>query len=304
MPDPLADLNIPCETDVPLGPHTWYGIGGSAAVLAHPSSVQQLAALIARCRENDLPIRVLGSGANLLVADGTLDGVVVKLDDPAFRQMKIDDRRVTAGAGYDLAKLVLETAREGLAGLEVLAGIPATVGGAVRMNAGGLYGEIGSRVARVMVCDTTGQIYYRDRDDLTFSYRTSNISAPFILEVEFELDKDDPAALMRRVKEIFLYKKNTQPLRDNSAGCTFKNPRPPEDDPEAEPPPPAGKLIEDAGLKGKRIGGAEVSEHHANFIIAHEDCKASDIVALVEEVEKTVQESCGIHLQRELVIWQ
>lgn len=303
MSDPIADLNIPYETDVPLGPLTWYGIGGSASILAHPSTVQQLSALIAHCHETNTPIRVLGSGANLLVADVKLEGIVVKLDHEAFRQLRIEGTRVSVGAGYDLFKLVLETARAGLAGLEALAGVPATVGGAVRMNAGGQYGEIGPHVARIMVCDKSGQIYYRDRDDLVFGYRHANISAPFILDVEFELQKDDPAQLMNEVKKIFMLKKNAQPLGESSAGCTFKNPGSPADDPEAAAPPPAGQLIDEAGLKGLTVGGAEVSHRHANFIVAHEGCTATDILQLISDVQAAVLERTGIELQREVVVW-
>ena len=202
------DLNIKCEHDVPLGPLTWYGVGGPAKLLAHPASVQQLTALVARCHETGVEPYVLGSGANLLVPDEGVDGVVVKLDAPFFRQLKTEKNRVIVGAGYDLARLVLETAKAGLSGLECLAGIPASVGGAVRMNAGGVFGDIGQAVARVMVCDARGQVYYRDRDDLVFGYRKTNIVARYILEVEFELSPADPDELMKRVKSIFMYKKN------------------------------------------------------------------------------------------------
>ena len=229
--DLITDLHIRTETDVPLGPRTWYGVGGVAALLAHPSSIAQLSSLVSRCREKEQPMYILGSGANLLVREGTLPGVVIALDDPGFAAMNVEDRTVTVGAGYDLMRLVRETAKMGLRGLEVVAGIPATIGGAVRMNAGGAFGEIGSCVSRVQVMSATGQVYYRDRDDLVFSYRHSNIDAPFITEVQFELEPGDPEELLNRVKEIFLYKKNSQPMGDASAGCVFKNPQPTEEHP-------------------------------------------------------------------------
>lgn len=305
----LADLNIRHDCGVPLGPLTWYGVGGPARLLAYPSSVQQLSALAARCHEVELPVYVLGSGANLLVADQGVRGIVVQLDDPCFKQVKTDGGTLTVGAGVDLAKLVLQSAKSGLKGLECLAGIPASVGGAVRMNAGGLFGEIGQSIRRVMVCDAGGQVYYRDRDDLVFGYRKTNITARYILEVEFELSQDNPESLMRQVKEIFLFKRNSQPLADRSAGCAFKNPEhvPPATVPadmmDANGRVSAGRLIDRAGLKGLRIGGAEVSSRHANFVVTHAGCTASDILAVLERVQETVLERFGILLDREVVVW-
>jgi UDP-N-acetylmuramate dehydrogenase len=295
----FADLNIRYESNAPLGPRTWYGVGGAAKVLAHPSSVQQLSVLASRCYEAAVPVYVLGSGANLLVGDEGVDSIVISLDDPHFRQIKISGTRAIAGGGADLSKLVLQTAKAGLAGLECLAGIPASVGGAVRMNAGGAYGDIGQCVDRVQVMDLTGQVYYRDRDDLVLSYRKTNIVARYILEVEFALTEDDPDELVKRVKEIFLYKKNTQPLSQSSAGCAFKNPWSEDQQQRLS----AGKLIDEAGLKGYRVGLAEVSSHHANFVVAHPGAKAADVLAVLEHIEQTVRDKFGITLEREVVVW-
>jgi len=301
----FEDLNIRHERDVALGPLTWYGIGGRAAWLAHPSGTHQLSALAARCYEAGIPVYVLGHGANVLVADNGVNGVVVQLDDPCFKQLKMNAHGASVGAGFDLAKLVLETAKAGLGGIECLAGIPASLGGAVRMNAGGTFGEIGSAVRRVMVCDATGQIYYRDRDDLIFGYRKTNIVARYILNVELELTPSDPDQLMRQVKEIFIFKKTSQPLAKHSAGCVFKNPQPHtnSDTGERSEPMAAGELIDRAGLKGFRIGGAEVSPHHANFIITHKGCAASDVLAVIEHVQESISKRFGVHLEREIVVW-
>lgn len=309
----LEELGIRHETDVPIGKEmTWYGVGGSASVLAHPAGTAQLSALVARCHEQSIPVFVLGSGANLLVKDQGVPGVVIRLDDPSFSQIKIEGTKLTAGPGVDLFKLVLECAKAGLAGLAHVAGIPASVGGAVRMNAGGAFGDIGSTVHKVHVMADNGQVYCRDRDDLVFGYRTTNIVAPYILDVEFDLDEADPQDVARRVKEIFLYKKNTQPMAENSAGCAFKNPTiiKPGYEPESDdgPPPPtqrvsAGKLIDEAGLKGHRVGGAEVSQRHANFIFTHPDCTAADVTALMEHIQQTVLDHSGVSLKREVVIW-
>ncbi len=297
----LEDLQIPHELNVPLAPHTWYGVGGHAAVLAHPASVEQLAALVARARENNLSLYVLGSGANLLVRDEGVPGIVVKLDAPCFRQVSIQGNRAIAGGGYDLARLVLQTAKAGLKGLECLAGVPATVGGAVRMNAGvgGFWRHPGRSVIRVRVMDAGGGISDLGREMLVFSYRKSSIAAPFILEAEFELGSGEPEALVNEYKRIMALKSESQPLADHSAGCAFKNPPPSPDG----KPRSAGKLIDDAGLKGFRIGKAEVSPQHANFTIAHPGCTATDILAVIEHVQRVVLEKSGVTLEREVVVW-
>lgn len=295
----LEDLHVRHEINAPLAPHTWYGVGGPAKILAHPSSVQQLSALAARAKERNYPVYVLGSGANLLVADEGVNGVVVKLDDPAFKQVTYEKNIVTAGAGADLPKLMLDTARHGLGGLECLAGIPASVGGATRMNAGGIFGDIGKSVHRVQVMDASGHVYYRDRDDLVFSYRKTNIVAKFILEVEFSLTPEDPDSLASQIKEVFLYKKTSQPLAEHSAGCAFKNP-PPGPDGEKRS---AGRFIDQAGLKGFRVGGAEISTHHANFVVAHPGAKSTDILTVIEHAQKVVHEKFGVLLEREVVVW-
>lgn len=292
-----AALEIPHEVDAPLGTRTWYGIGGHAQVLAQPHSPEQLSGLMRRCHEADVPVRVLGSGANLLVA-GDVPGVVLELTASAFRELRIEGTHITVGAGYDLFKLVMETARRGLGGLEVLAGIPARVGGAVRMNAGGAFGEIGTHVQRVRVMGEAGEAFDMLRDDLALGYRRTNITAPVILEVEFALCEGEREALMRRVKEIFLQKKNRQPMGAKSAGCAFKNP-PAEDSQGLS----AGALIDRAGLKGYSRGKARVSDVHANFIVAEAGAEPTDVLAVFEHVQECVAEQFGVELEREVVVW-
>ncbi len=299
VPSDLLDgLDIKHARDAPLGALTWYRCGGPAAVLASPADVGQLGELVRRCRQARVPVYVLGAGANLLVRDAGVDAVVVRLDAPAFKRITIEGNTLTAGAGVDLFKLVPASARAGLDGLVNVAGIPASVGGAVRMNAGGAYGDIGSAVGRVTVMSDHGEVYDRTRDDLEFHYRGTNIAAPFILEARFELTPDDAEALMKRYKEIYLYKKNSQPMGDKSAGCCFRNP-PPEDSELT-----AGRLIDRAGLKGFAVGGARVSEVHANFVVAEPGrTTAADILAVIEHIEATVGEKFGVTLRREVVVW-
>lgn len=299
----LKELGVPHETRVPLAPLTWYGVGGPAEVLARPSSTAQLSQLASAARQEGIPVHVLGDGANVLIADEGVPGIVVKLDQPAFTGLSISGNRVTAGAGVYLPTLVVATAREGLAGLDSLAGIPATVGGAVRMNAGGVYGSIGTSVARLQVMDAAGQVYYRDRDDLVFGYRTTNIVARYILEAVFELQPEDADELRSRVKKVFFSKKNSQPLHRGSAGCAFRNLETLPEDVDPTTPLSAGRLIDLAGLKGYSVGHAVVSTRHANFIVAEPGCAASDILGLMEHIEQTVEQRFGVRLQKEVEIW-
>ena len=190
--------------------------------------------------------------------------------------------------------------RHGLSGLQCMAGIPGTIGGCVRGNAGGKYGDIGGSVSRVTVMNVDGEFFDLTRDDLLFTYRKSSIAATFVIEAKFDLDEDSPEDLVRRFKEIWIFKKNSQPLNTKNAGCTFKNPQ----YPIGTNGPSAGALIDQAGLKGFRIGFAEVSTKHANFIVAHPGCTATDIMRLIDHVRDTVLKVHGVLLEQEVVIWK
>jgi UDP-N-acetylmuramate dehydrogenase len=279
--------------NAPLAPLTWYRIGGPAKFLIRPRSVEELQQAAKRCIENSIPIYVLGLGANLLVGDRGVNGAVFRLDDEAFRKVDIEGVNVRVGAGFDMQKLVLRSVRSGLAGIECLAGIPGTIGGGVRMNAGGKFGDIGAVVSKITVMDQNGEIFERTKDDLVFEYRNTNISAKFILDATLELDEDDPDNILRRTREIWMFKRNTQPLNTKNCGCIFKNPR----------GLSAGAIIDQAGLKGAKVGGAEVSDKHANFLIAHPGCKADDVLELMRVIREKVWEKNQIHLESEVQIW-
>ena len=290
---PFAGLEEVVQENVPLAPFTWYKIGGPARYFIRPRSIEELQLASQRCAEENIPVFVLGLGANLLVSDAGVNGAVFRLDEETFRRLKFEKTTLEVGAGVDMQKLVLLACRNGYSGLECLAGIPGTVGGGIRMNAGGKFGDIGAVVTRVGVMDATGTVFDRLKDDLVFDYRWTNISAKFILNATFELDQDDPERIMRRVKEIWMYKRNSQPLNTKNAGCIFKNPR----------GLSAGALIDQAGLKGMRVGGAEVSEKHANFVIAHSGATADDVLKLVNIIREKVFEKEGIRLESEVQIW-
>ncbi len=193
---------------------------------------------------------------------------MIHLESPAFSDVTIDGGRVIAGAAVPLTALISQTARAGLAGLEVLTGIPGTVGGALRGNSGGRQGAIGSFVQRVTVVGEAGEPMVREREDLRFDYRSSDLDEPMIASAEFALEDEDPEAVVRRMRRIWIIKKENQPYGHQSSGCIFKNPT---------PEVSAGTLIERAGLKGSRVGGVEVSERHANFIVADPGSKSSDV---------------------------
>lgn len=272
---------------------TWYGLGGPARYLLRPTTEDQLTEIVHRCRENGVPMYVLGMGANLLVGEAGVNGAVIKLDGEHFSQIAIDGDRVVVGAAADLRRVIIRTVREGLAGLHCLAGIPGTTGGAIRMNAGGAWGDIGSLIQRVHVMDANGRVFCRERDELVFEYRRTSLADPLILGAEFQLTVSDPKHVLQQVREIWTYKKNTQPLRVRSAGCVFKNPR----------QMSAGALIDQAGLKGLSCGGAMVSTRHANFIVARQGTKPSDVLKLIAIVREKVFEKFGVHLELEIQVW-
>ena len=281
------------KENAPLKDLTWYGLGGAVEYLVRPASVEQLAEVVRRCAAEHVPMRVLGLGSNLLVSDEGVKGVVLKLDAEAFTQTVFEGTTLKAGAGANLNKLVLDSVRKGLCGLESLTGIPGSIGGAVRMNAGGNFGDIGSCTQSVRVMDLNGVIFEKAKPELVFDYRWVKITAPIILEATLELTQSDPDQMLKTVKEVWIYKKNTQPLNTHNAGCIFKNPR----------GMSAGAMIDRAGLKGAQVGGAFVSEKHANFITTESGCKAVDVKQLIELVQKKVKEKFDVDLELEIEIW-
>jgi len=291
--NPFQGLEAIVTENVPLAPRTWYKIGGPARWFLQPRNPEELSEAVLRCAENNVSIYVLGLGANLLVGDAGVNAAVFRLDAEHWRRVKFDNTTVEVGAGADMQKLILRAVRQGLAGIECLAGIPGTMGGGVRMNAGGKFGDIGAVVTTVSVMDAEGTVFERTKDDLVFDYRSTNIFAPFILGATLELEEEDPERIMQKTKEIWMFKRNSQPLNTKSCGCIFKNPR----------GLSAGALIDQAGLKGMRVGGAEVSAKHANFIIAHPGCLADDVLKLVKIIREKVYEKNQLVLESEVRIW-
>ncbi len=282
------------EKNHPLAKETWYGLGGAADYFIKPQTTEQLKQVARRCNENNVPIYVLGYGSNLLVCDEGVRGAVIQLKSDGFSQMKFEKGRVTAGAGVELSRLLLTCAKRGLSGLEPLTGIPGSVGGAVRMNSGGNFGDIGTAVETVMLMDKDGEVFEKSKPELQFDYRRTNITTKFILEARMNLAPGDPDHITRTIKENWVYKKNNQPLNTINSGCIFKNPR----------GLSAGALIDRTGLKGLQIGGAVVSEKHANFIIARKGCTSRDVMRLIELITEKVKKQFNVELELEIEIWK
>jgi UDP-N-acetylmuramate dehydrogenase len=282
------------EEDYPLSEHTWYGLGGPAKYFIRPSTTEELAQVMNICSENNIEVKVLGFGSNLLVSDNGVNAAVIKLDGKQFNQTEFNETVITAWAGADLSKLVLTCVEKGLAGIETLTGIPGSIGGAIRMNAGGRFGDIGSVTESVTLMDAKGGIFQKSKPELIFDYRSTNIKAPVILSAKLQLYSSDPEQIMRTLQESWIFKKNTQPLNTRNSGCVFKNP----------PNNSAGALIDRAGLKGLQIGQAVISDKHANFIVAQKGCTSRDITRLIDAVKQRIKEQFDIELETELEIWE
>jgi UDP-N-acetylmuramate dehydrogenase len=292
--DPFDDFGDIVSKNEPLAPLAWFRLGGPAAYFARPHRIDELAALLKRSRAAGIPAKILGGGSNILVRDEGIDALVIHLESPSFSDLVVRENVVEAGAAVPLTALISQAARAGLAGLEILTGIPGTVGGALRGNAGGRQGAIGQFVRRAMVLDLANEVQVRERDDLNFADRSSNLDEPVILSAEFELAPDDPETLVRRMRRIWIVKKENQPYGYQFSGSIFKNPA---------PDLSAGTLIDQAGLKGTRFGEAEVSDRHANFIVAHPGAKTSDVLELIDRVRQRVWQQFGYELDLQIQIW-
>jgi len=297
---PTTQLAIERDVLIP----TWFHIGGRAAQLAKPESSSELIA----CLDLDDEFSVLGEGANLLVDDAGVSNLVVSLQTDGFRSIEIDTVTgvVRAGAGAALPSLISRCVRCGLGGLEVLAGIPATAGGAAIMNAGGAFGSMSDVVLAIKAIDRAGREHLYERSQIDFDYRQSHLNHLIITEVIFGLTKADTNEVKESLSKCMDYKAKSQPLGEKSAGCVFKNPVIGESIDgigDADERAGAGMLIDRAGCKGMSVGGATVSDLHANFITTAPDAKAREVIELIEKVQNRVLDVFGVSLDRELVIW-
>jgi UDP-N-acetylmuramate dehydrogenase len=276
-----------------LKKHTSFRIGGPADYLCVPKSIEELREALLFAKERRLPVSVFGAGTNVLVLDRGFRGLVIKLSG-GLNWIKVEGRKVQAGAGVPLQKLIKSLAQKGLGGLEFLAGIPGSLGGAIAMNAGAWGKDIGKYVDEVKVLDHKGHQRILNKKKLGLGYRKSRIQGnPWIVtEATLKLRRKRKRAVVKKIKEYLLKRKATQPLGIPNCGSIFRNPK----------GDFAGRLIEEAGCKGMRMGDAQVSAKHANFILNLGEAKAKDVVKLITTVQKRVKDRFKILLEPEIKI--
>jgi UDP-N-acetylmuramate dehydrogenase len=290
----LKDFAHIVRPDEPLAMYNWFQLGGNAQWFAEPGDVDELAALIRAAGEEKLPLRIIGRGSNILIRDEGVSGLVIALSSPSFRNIEIDGKRITAGGGARLGRVVTSAVHAGLAGIEELVAVPGTIGGALYGNAGTHGSDIGQWTVGVTVMNDNGKISHRTKEEMAFGYRQSSLKDDLvILEATLELTEEDPQELSRRMQKQWIIRKAKQPMGHQCAGCVFKNPSGMH----------AGELIDRAGLKGTRIGGAVISSRHANFIIAEPECTAADVLRLIEFVREQIEDRMEVELELEIEVW-
>ncbi|KYH35394.1 UDP-N-acetylenolpyruvoylglucosamine reductase [Clostridium tepidiprofundi DSM 19306] len=280
------------ENDVPMKNHTTFKVGGNSDIMVTPETYEQVRDIIKLCKNSSISYFVMGKGSNILVKDGGIRGVVIKLTK--LDKIQIDNDIVTAQAGASLISLSLKTAKKSLTGLEFASGIPGSVGGAVAMNAGAYGGDISKIIVSAVVIDDNLNIVKINRNELELSYRDSVVlkKGYVVLEAVFKLEKGNIDEINSTISDLTRRRKEKQPLEYASAGSTFKRPE----------GYYAGKLIQDSGLKGYSIGDAEVSEKHSGFIINKGNASAADLLSLISYVQKSVYKKFNVKLETEVKI--
>jgi len=288
--DKLPTVRGKLLRDEPLGPYTWFRVGGNADVLFIPADAEDLADFL---KELDLavPVQVLGVGSNVIVRDGGVEGVVVRLAGRPFGGVTVEGETVTAGAGALDAMVARAAAKAGVAGLEFYAGIPGAIGGPMTMNAGCYGAETKDVLVSAWGLNRAGERVDYQLADFGYTYRHSEAPADIIwIEATYRGRPDDPAAVQARMTAITERRETTQPIREKTGGSTFKNPE----------GRSSWKLVDDAGWRGKPFGGAKFSELHSNFMINFADATAADIEGLGEAVRADVKDKFGVDLQWEI----
>jgi UDP-N-acetylmuramate dehydrogenase len=276
-----------------LAPFTIFKVGGPAELFAQPANIKDLAALVKAASEKGVPFRILGIGGNVLIRDEGVKGLVLRLSAPVFSEVKAQSNRLRAGCGSTIGSLISAAARNNLTGLEHLVGMPGTVGGALRHNAGGRGGDIGQYVRAVDVMDHHGAVITRERDELRFAQGSSNLDDPVLLTAEFELESEKPDVIVKRVHKAWIQRKASHPFSYQAAGRIFRNP----------PGLSAAQMIEQVGLVGTKVGGAQVNERDANFFVVEPHSSARDVIRLIEMVKAKIHDKFKIDLELEISIW-
>ena len=279
-----------CLMNESLKKHTTYGIGGPADLMIFPKSKQDLIKVIEIINENKIQLTILGSGSNVLVSDNGIRGAVISLKN-SLKQIEVDENILYAECGTMLGKIVKHAVKNNLIGLENLNGVPGTLGGALIMNAGAWGGEISENLIHVEVINSKSEIQKIQKKDLNFSYRQSSFNKDdILLSAKFNLKKADKDIIKENFIEAQSGRKKSQPLNKRSAGSLFKNPK----------NNSAGKLLDEAGLKGFSIGDAKISEKHANFFINDGDASSRDMLMLIKKAHKEVKDKFNVNLSLEV----
>ncbi len=288
----LSELNIEFKENVPMSEHTSFKIGGNADVLVSVINTDELKTVITLSRHLGVPYMIIGNGSNLLVSDTGIRGVVIRLEGD-FKEIKVDGNRITAGAGASLTKLCLDAQRNSLTGLEFGYGIPGSVGGAAYMNAGAYDGEMKDVVRYCTHLDPDLNIGTYTSEELELSYRHSRYmnGEYIILSVTCELRSGNSDDIKAKMDELMQKRVDKQPLDKPSAGSVFKRPE----------GAFAAALIEECGLKGRSVGGAQVSTKHSGFIVNTGGATCKDVLDLVDIIKNEVKEKTGFELQREII---
>ncbi|MFA5093595.1 MAG: UDP-N-acetylmuramate dehydrogenase [Candidatus Omnitrophota bacterium] len=290
------ELKGKVKTEELLNKHTTFGIGGRCRYFIEPRDVNDLKLLLKLLKKHKIPFLIIGAGSNILAGDKKIQKAIIHLNSPYFKRIFFKKDSVEIGSGYLLSQFIAQAAKKSFSGYEFLVGIPGTVGGALVMNAG--RGEdkpaISDLVEKVSIMDYNSNIKVLRKKDLKFRYRGSNLADFIILSAQLKLIKSDKHTVQNRIKEYINYRKAAQGDWSKSAGCVFKNP----------PEFSSGKLIDLCGLKGKRVGGAYISDKHANFIINAGKAKAGDVLKLMALVKREVKNKFKINLEPEIKIWQ
>lgn len=288
-----SDFAEALRPPTPLSTRTSLGVGGAAEWFFEPADAALAGRIFAFAHARGVPIRVLGGGYNLLVADGPLEGAV--LSTAKLREERVHPDRVELGAGVSFARVVARAAELSIPVISGCPGIPGSIGGVVSMNAGGRFGSVGDAVLEVSGFHADGRAFRRVVEPGDLGYRRTVFAGRLVTGAALRRDPTlDPAAQRRRFAEASAWKRSTQPLTAASAGCFFKNPA---------APPSAGARIDRAGLKGLRVGGAAVSPVHANFLVNEGGATCADLLALVERVRERVRETDGVDLELEVAVW-
>ncbi|MEH7122954.1 UDP-N-acetylmuramate dehydrogenase [Bacillus sp. JJ1532] len=293
--DKLNELNIgKIKEQEPLANHTTMKIGGPANLFIEPSSVENIIKTVELLHEYKVGWTAIGRGSNLLISDLGIEGAVIKLGS-GLSHMEINGSELKVGGGYSIVSLSTQISRKGLSGLEFASGIPGSVGGAVYMNAGAHGSDISNILTKAHILFEDGKVEWLSNEEMEFSYRTSVLQKKrpgIVIEAVFQLQPGDKDKIFEEMQRNKDYRKETQPWNFPCAGSIFRNPL----------PNYAGKLIEDAGLKGFSIGGAKVSDMHGNFIVNTGNAKAADVLALIQHIKDEIYERFAIKIETEVEI--